>query len=673
MPLPSLVVFPLHPIDFAPAGPQCGCSRGADCSRVGKHPAIEWKELKLGDPSPRPKPGGGVGIKTGAAPLGSGLVVVDLDSEAACGLFDSLGDCPETYTVGTGRGLHLYFKHPGFPVKNSAGDLGKGIDIRGEGGFVVAPGSPHVSGFPYKVVRDTDPAEAPAWLLEWLRARPAPAAVQSYEGDVSGSERERRRDIYAKYLETAQPCVSGGGGDTRLFEVVQYGAYDLALPTEDVLELVAEHFDPRCEPPWGPDLEERVLHKAHGAKTSSTRPRNAPLLAGEAELLDFLEPTKLPTPEAPPAPDDPDCGLNIRWGPWADPPVPPSYLVDGLLLENKVSMVFAEPGSIKSWTAISLAEAVSTGMPWIRERAVKQSPVLYIDFEDGKDEFHRRVHLLAEGTERPDLGYLYSPGRIDEEEIWLKLEKLQKSRGVGLIVLDTMAGGTTNVDENDRNAANALVLAGRFTEATPATVLVLHHANRAGDIRGTSAFKANVDALFKLETLSDEDGVHRAKLSCVKSGQRKVLPVFLEFTDEGLRRFEPPSREADKEDKADKRTLAELEQEILLLIENHGPIQTQELVRAHVRAKSTTVSAIMAELQAKGSIFKSEAGWIGDNIHRARARVLEAIEKLDPWTQSALAKAAGVGEAFIQKMLDAKEISPKASGKEVRGFIVLPR
>lgn len=290
MPLISPVVFPLHPIL---PGPACACSRGAECGRIGKHPAVPWGELKQGDPVPRPEPGAGVGLKTGAAPKGSGVFVVDIDSDDALARWEGLngGVGPVTFEVGTGRGLQLYFEHPGFPVGNSAGELAKGIDIRGDGGFVVAPGSPHKNGRTYKVHCDLHPTEAPAWLLTWLRTRPTAVEAQSYEGDVSGPERDRRRELYTKYLQSAPRCVQGSNGDSTLFEVVQHGAWDLALPNEDVLDLITEHYDPRCEPPWGDGLDERVLHKAHSAKTQSTRPRNVPFTETEAELLDFLEPT----------------------------------------------------------------------------------------------------------------------------------------------------------------------------------------------------------------------------------------------------------------------------------------------------------------------------------------------------------------------------------------------
>jgi hypothetical protein len=116
----------------------------------------------------------GVGIATGAV---SGLVVLDVDVQhGGAGTLRELeakyGGLPRTFTVLTGGGgRHFYFAYPGEgEIRNSAGRLGHGLDVRGEGGYVVGAGSPHESGRRYKVMHDRPVAELPAWLLMLLRA-----------------------------------------------------------------------------------------------------------------------------------------------------------------------------------------------------------------------------------------------------------------------------------------------------------------------------------------------------------------------------------------------------------------------------------------------------------------------------------------------------------------------
>ena len=86
-----------------------------------------------------------------AVPTGkrSGFFVLDVDKDSwGFGTLDALeeqfGELPRTRTVRTGRGgLHIYFKYPddGTVIPNSAGKLGLGADIRGEGGYVLVPPS----------------------------------------------------------------------------------------------------------------------------------------------------------------------------------------------------------------------------------------------------------------------------------------------------------------------------------------------------------------------------------------------------------------------------------------------------------------------------------------------------------------------------------------------------
>src|SRR5581483_8736250 len=107
---------------------------------------------------------------------------------------DRRGPLPACRTVRTGSGgRHFYFAHPGFDVPNDTGRrLGPGIDIRGDGGYVIAPPSLHVSGGRYAVAAHGGQiVPPPGWLAELLK-RPEPephptrtrAAVSVEHGDA---------------------------------------------------------------------------------------------------------------------------------------------------------------------------------------------------------------------------------------------------------------------------------------------------------------------------------------------------------------------------------------------------------------------------------------------------------------------------------------------------------
>jgi hypothetical protein len=110
-----------------------------------------------------------IGIATGAR---SHCFVLDVDGDDAEAVLQKLGDhcgaLPPTVETITPRGRHVFFDWPSHPVRNSAGKLGPGLDIRGEGGYVVAPPSIHPSGRAYAWSVDSANtfARAPSWLLD---------------------------------------------------------------------------------------------------------------------------------------------------------------------------------------------------------------------------------------------------------------------------------------------------------------------------------------------------------------------------------------------------------------------------------------------------------------------------------------------------------------------------
>lgn len=85
------------------------------------------------------------------------------------GLEKEHGPLPKTRAVRTGSGgKHYYFKYPDFLISNSVSGLGPGLDIRGDGGYVIAEGARHRSGRLYELEKNLEPAVPPPWLLAKL-------------------------------------------------------------------------------------------------------------------------------------------------------------------------------------------------------------------------------------------------------------------------------------------------------------------------------------------------------------------------------------------------------------------------------------------------------------------------------------------------------------------------
>lgn len=186
-------VFPLHGI----VNGVCTCGR-SDCSSAGKHPLVRRGLYEAtSDPKRiqrwwRRWRSANVGIATGAA---SGMVAVDVDLPAASTCLGRVIEAglPTTLTGLTGGGgFHLIYRCADEALRNSAGRLPglegelPGIDLRGNGGYIVAPPSVHRSGGAYGWLDASRAvAPAPSWLRQPERVYVAldDVGATDFEGD----------------------------------------------------------------------------------------------------------------------------------------------------------------------------------------------------------------------------------------------------------------------------------------------------------------------------------------------------------------------------------------------------------------------------------------------------------------------------------------------------------
>lgn len=175
---------PLHVV--GPDQKTCSCPKGRNCGNSGgKHNiAAKWQEDLRGseifEEMARRRPKMNVGILTGEA---SGIFVLDIDPkdqgfESIKALIAEGKELPATFVVRTGTGgYHYYFQMPDFPVRNNVKKIAPGLDIRGNGGMVVAPPSVSYAGA-YSIAHDAPVAPAPEWLLDMIRPKETIAGVE---------------------------------------------------------------------------------------------------------------------------------------------------------------------------------------------------------------------------------------------------------------------------------------------------------------------------------------------------------------------------------------------------------------------------------------------------------------------------------------------------------------
>lgn len=191
-----------------------------------------------------------IGLATGTP---SGLFVVDIDGEDGYRTIADLqathGELPATKSVITGRegrGEHLYFKLGAHAVRNSAGLVGPGIDVRGTGGYVILPPSFHPSGAAY--AWSVDSADTFAAAPDWLHAIIDEKASNGRSNGRNGAP--QIMEFWDDFLSQDQP--EGGRHCALLKFVGKY--FHAGLRDPFLLHHAAILYNTvRCKPPLGSD------------------------------------------------------------------------------------------------------------------------------------------------------------------------------------------------------------------------------------------------------------------------------------------------------------------------------------------------------------------------------------------------------------------------------------
>jgi hypothetical protein len=206
----------------------------------------------------------------------------------------------------------------------------------------------------------------------------------------------------------------------------------------------------------------------------------------------------------------------------------PKYLIDGMLVERTMSMIWGPPGCMKTFVALDMALCIATGMAW-HGRAVVSGPALYVAAEGsfnvgqraygwwqtrGKDlkemPNFKMIPIAVSITHKPDYDALIA-----------QLQAMPVMPAI--IILDTLARTFGEGNENTQEDMNQYVAAiGRIIELTGAHVMVVHHSGvgEASRERGSNVMRAATETVLKI----DRDGDRIDVVSKQPSGRQKEAP-----------------------------------------------------------------------------------------------------------------------------------------------------
>ena len=470
----------------------------------GKTPLVRWRE-HYPTHGRQWRDATGVGIDCGR----SGLVVIDIDRPAAQSELEAmLGRSLDSYgtlTASTGKGAHYYFAAHGDPVTNSPGSLPSGIDVRGDGGYVVAPPSQHPDGGTYRWTHRAQPQPLPGELRQLIAARPeAPTAPTPAPGPGHLDPWTRRA------VEDECAAVRGtgeGGRNHRLFRagLKLYSIEDDRLPDAEATGLLME-----AALAAGLEQEEaeKTLASAQRRATQTRKPNapdiQTPVLGQQTQQAEHGQVRGFAALTVDELEDLPE----------------PEWLLEGRLPKGQ-TWLFGEPGVGKSFIQADWGCAV----------AAKGGTVLAF-LGEGVAGFAQRItawrrahpgHDISGYRVVPTVPYLLQPDSV--EALVSTVRELQPD----LIILDTFARCLVGGDENSaQHVGQAIDVLDRLWRTWGISSLVVHHSQKNGDTeRGSGAIRGAADAMWKVKRYGASGAFDSMEVECVKMKDSEAPPPWL--------------------------------------------------------------------------------------------------------------------------------------------------
>jgi DNA-binding HxlR family transcriptional regulator len=193
-------------------------------------------------------------------------------------------------------------------------------------------------------------------------------------------------------------------------------------------------------------------------------------------------------------------------------PQPPiDWIVDGLISAGSVNVFYGEGGSKKTWALLDMGVCVARGDAWLNFKTQAGS-VLVIDEESGRRRITRRMGEVLRGHSADSDTPIYcislaafdfgKPNDIGE------LYNLIANTKARLVIVDALADVMPGRDENAVKDVQPIFLSlRRIAEETQAAIVIIHHANKGGSYRGSTAIKGALDLLLSVDSKADSNEI----------------------------------------------------------------------------------------------------------------------------------------------------------------------
>jgi hypothetical protein len=528
-------------------------------TRRGKKAAIEWARYQKERPSETQikswwhhRPDANIAVACGPV---SRVLVVDVDGDKGAAtiarLQETYGPLPVTWRSRTGKGEHIWFRYPeGAEIGNARGQLkNSGVDIRGDGGYVVAPGSIHENGTRYIWRDGAHPdrvplADMPQWFLDLLKepTKPADTAPQApaapaiatddryvaaaLKGElaaVAGAlEGERNSTLNTAAFKLAGFIAAGKLTESEIRSALTHAALSVGLSLPEIeatidsgieagIQQPREMPEPRSSPARRPG-ERRTMPGNSSQAVESDRRALRSLTIGELLALE------LP---------------------------PREYILSPIVPRRGLVMLFAQRGIGKTYTALSIAYAVASGGSALKWHAPKPRRVLYIDGEMPLEALQERLADITAGAENEPPAENLRLLAADYQE-WMPDLSTHEGQaalepfldGTEFVVLDNLSTLVRCEGESESDSWIPIQEWLLKLRRRGITVLLVHHAGKNGSQRGTSKREDILDTIIALKRPGDYDAaqgarfeVHLEKARGISGDDAKSFEASLQISD----------------------------------------------------------------------------------------------------------------------------------------------
>ncbi len=484
-------------------------------------------------------PDAAVGLPTGEK---TGFFALDIDNKpGGANGFDWLaemeaehGPLPDTARVTSPNGgLHIYFKY--VVGTRNRGALGAGVDIRSEGGYVLAAGSTMANGRSYKWETETrEIAEAPAWLLDLLLPKSAPAHTQyslsaaTNNAYVDAAVDRELADLAGAPMGTRNNALNDAA--FSIGTIVGAGAL-IEAEARALLQDVARG--------WGRDWSRCCKTIENGLKAGIQNPRHIPepdfpahdntrlvditrmiqrglekgrlreqAAAVEADVV--VEPAPIeeaqPANDNVPLPTEQQSPIVATAFKWIDPKtLPRREFAYGSHFIRKYVSVTVSPGGLGK-TSASIAEglAMVSGRALLGIKPPKRLRTWIFNAEDPRDEMERRImaacihyklkpadlegHLFLDSGREQELVVAIEDKkagvRIQQPIVEAVVEQIERY-GIDVMIVDPFVS-THGVNENDNGAIDKVAkLWAQIADYTNCSIDIVHHLRKVADREAT--------------------------------------------------------------------------------------------------------------------------------------------------------------------------------------------